>query len=106
MADACVHIMQNVDFNATYGSDQKEIRNTYLNIVSGEDISIKNLSEMIKDIIGFNGALVFNFDKPDGAMQKLTNVNRLNGLGWKSSVVLKDGVKLVYYQYYKVKFNV
>ncbi|MDN3664925.1 GDP-L-fucose synthase family protein [Algibacter miyuki] len=101
MADACVFIMENRSFTDTHNKDDKEIRNTHINIGTGKDISIKELAETIKQIIGFNGDLVFNVDKPDGTMRKLTDVSKLNGLGWKYKVDLEAGIKAVYKWYLK-----
>jgi len=101
MADACVFIMGNRNFADTYVKEEKEIRNTHINIGTGKDISIKELAEIIKDIIGFNGELVFNTNKPDGAMKKLTDVTKLNNLGWNHKVELKEGIKTMYNWYVK-----
>lgn len=101
MAEACVFLIENRDFKDTYNLDEKEIRNTHINIGTGEDISIKNLAETIKDIIGFKGKLVFNTDKPDGTMKKLTDVTKLNSLGWKHKVELVEGIRLQYEWYLK-----
>jgi len=60
-----------------------EIRNTHINIGTGIDISIKALAETIKEIVGFQGELYFNSDKPDGTMKKLTDPSKLHTLGWK-----------------------
>ena len=109
MADACVFIMENRDFKDTYelqnGSNDtctpnsittEEIRNTHINIGTGIDISIKELAELIKEIIGFKGELYFNIDKPDGTMKKLTDVSKLHALGWKHTVELQEGIKKMY----------
>ncbi|MBT8265609.1 MAG: GDP-L-fucose synthase [Bacteroidia bacterium] len=101
MADACVFIMENRDFEDTFEKGQKEIRNTHINIGTGIDISIKELAETIKEIVGFNGDLVFNSDKPDGTLRKLTDVSKLNALGWKHKVELKEGIKKMYTWYVK-----
>ncbi len=93
MADACVFIMENRDFKDTYKKDQKEIRNTHVNIGTGKEISIKELAESIRSIIGFKGDLVFNSGKPDGTMRKLTDVTKLHELGWKHTVELEEGIK-------------
>ena len=111
MADACVFIMENIDFKkliiSSLRGDAKgrgeEIRNTHINIGTGEDISIKKLAETIKEIVGFKGNLVFNTDKPDGTMKKLTNVSKLNDLGWKHCVQLEEGIKKLYIWYNKNK---
>jgi GDP-L-fucose synthase len=112
MADACIFIMENRDFKDTYkaidGSNttctpnevkNKEIRNTHINIGTGVDISIKDLATMIKEIIGFQGELYFNVDKPDGTMKKLTDVSKLHGLGWKHTVELQEGIERMYAWY-------
>ena len=114
MADACVFLMENRDFTDTYtvqeGSNttctpneviNNEIRNTHINIGTGMDISIKELAETIKKIIGFKGNLYFNADKPDGTMKKLTDVSKLHGLGWKHSIDLEEGIKMMYAWYIK-----
>lgn len=101
MADACVHIMENIDFVDTYADNQKEIRNTHINIGTGVEISIKELAEMIKDIVGFHGKLIFNSKMPDGTMRKLTDVGKLHNLGWKHSVEIKTGIKSLYNWYLK-----
>ena len=103
MADACVFIMENRDFSDTYNEGDKDIRNTHINIGTGKDVSIKELAETIKNTIGFKGDLVFNSDKPDGTMRKLTDVTKLNGLGWKHTVELKSGIKKMYDWYISKK---
>ena len=95
MADACVFLMENRDYKDTF-STSTEIRNTHINIGTGVDISIKDLAETIKEIVGFDGDLYFNTDKPDGTMKKLTDVSKLHGLGWKHMVELYDGIKMMY----------
>ncbi|MDA3945443.1 MAG: GDP-L-fucose synthase [Helicobacteraceae bacterium] len=76
-----------------------EVRNTHINIGTGVDISIKELAETIKTIVGFKGELYFNADKPDGTMKKLTDVSKLHGLGWKHTVELKEGIEKMYNWY-------
>lgn len=95
MADACVFVMENVDFKDLI-EDKKEIRNTHLNIGTGEDISIRELAELIQHIVGYEGALVYNTSKPDGTMIKLTNPSKLHALGWKHQVELEEGIRKVY----------
>ncbi|QEO57436.1 GDP-L-fucose synthase family protein [Francisella marina] len=96
MADACVFLLENRDFKDTYSKDAKEIRNTHINIGTGVDISIRELAELIKGVIGFKGELKFNADKPDGTMVKLTNPSKLHSLGWKHKVELEDGIRRIY----------
>lgn len=99
MADACVFLMENRDFKDCYDTTSKEIRNTHINIGTGVDITIKNLAEEIKTAVGFEGELYFNTDKPDGTLKKLTDVSKLNGLGWRHTVELKNGVRKIYEWY-------
>lgn len=93
MADACVFLMENREFLDTYNEDDKDIRNTHINIGTGQDVSISELAEVIKEVIGFKGDLVFNTDKPDGTMRKLTDVSKLNTLGWRHKIELEEGIK-------------
>jgi GDP-L-fucose synthase len=92
MADACAHIMERVDFKDTYDNSQKEVRNTHINIGTGQEISIKELAETIKDIVGFEGKLYFNSSKPDGTMRKLTEVRKLEMLGGQKKSDLEEGI--------------
>ena len=99
MADACVFLLENRDFTDTYDSSDKEVRNTHINIGTGVDISIKELAQLIQEIIGFKGELYFNTEKPDGTMVKLTDPSKLHSLGWKHKVELEDGIKTMYEWY-------
>lgn len=101
MADACVFLMDRINFEDTHTANSKEVRNTHINIGTGIDISIAQLALLIKKTIGFEGDFFFNSDKPDGTMKKLTNVDKLNGLGWKHTVDLADGVNTIYDWYVK-----
>ena len=99
MADACVFIMENRNFNDTCQAGQQDIRNTHINIGTGIDVSIKELAELIQKIVGFNGKLVFNPEKPDGTLQKLTDVSKLHALGWKHAIELQTGIEKMYRWY-------
>lgn len=94
MADACIYVMQNVDFKDLI-KDKKEIRNTHINIGTGSDITIKDLSKLITKTIGYQGAVSFDSSKPDGTMKKLTDPSKLNSLGWKHQVIIEEGVKKI-----------
>lgn len=67
-----------------------------INIGLGEDISINNLSALIKAIVGYEGDIVYDGSKPDGMPRKLLDVTRLNSLGWKAKTSLKDGIAKTY----------
>ncbi|OYD45710.1 GDP-fucose synthetase [Sphingobacterium cellulitidis] len=84
LADACVFLMEN------YNDLQ------FVNIGVGEDISIRDLAELIKEVVGFQGELEFDSSKPDGTPRKLMDVSKLHSLGWKAKTSLKDGIKLAY----------
>ena len=107
MADACTHIMENINFKdivSIKSSDSKEVKNTHINIGTGKDISIRDLSNLIKLIIGFKGKFYFNQDKPDGTKLKLTDPSKLHSLGWKHKVELEDGIKSLYDWYLGEKY--
>ena len=107
MADACVHLMENVNFKdiVTLSAVEEpefknhEIRNTHINIGTGKDVSIKYLAEQVKQTIGFIGNLYFNSSKPDGTMKKLTDSSKLHNLGWKHSIELEEGIVSMYNWY-------
>lgn len=92
MADACVFVMENVDFKDV-SKGMKEIRNTHINIGTGKDITIKNLSKLIAETVGYTGNILFDAAKPDGTMKKLTNVSKINDLGWKHNIEIDEGVE-------------
>lgn len=73
--------------------------NLLLNVGTGEDIDIRSLAYLIKDIVGFDGEINFDTTKPDGMPQKLMNVDRLHKLGWKHKTLLKDGISKTYKWY-------
>lgn len=100
LADACVHIMETVNFKDLIPLDSREIRNTHINIGTGKEVSIKELASLINNIIGFNGSLVFNTSKPDGTMRKFTDVAKIHSLGWKHTVALEEGIDKIY-EWYK-----
>lgn len=97
MANACVFIMENTDFEDV--KPVGDIRNTHINIGTGEDISIKELAQTIQKIVGFTGKLTFNTSKPDGTLRKLTDVSKLHKLGWKHNVQLEEGIEKLYAWY-------
>ena len=98
MADACVFIMENVDF-PDLSKGKKEVRNCHINIGTGKEISIANLSGLIQQVVNYTGNIVFDSSKPDGTMRKLTDVSKLNSLGWKHKIEIEDGVKQMYRWY-------
>ena len=92
MADACVFVMQNINFNELVGS-KSEIRNTHINIGTGKDISIKDLAHLIAGETSYEGKIYFDSSQPDGTMKKLTDVTKINSLGWKHKIEIDEGVR-------------
>ena len=84
LADACFFLMQNYN--------EEEL----VNIGCGEDIAIKDLALLIKDVVGFEGDLHFDTSKPDGTPRKLLDMTKLHSRGWKHKIDLKDGINAVY----------
>ena len=105
MADACVFLMKNRDFSDTFPTDAEEIRNTHINIGTGKDISIRDLAFLVKNIVGYEGELVFNTNRPDGTFRKLTDVSKLESLGWKYTTDLKTGIDKLYKWYLETSKN-
>jgi len=98
MADACIYIMEHVDFD-DLKPNGSEIRNTHINIGTGKEISIKNLAGLIAEKLDYRGELVFNVEKPDGTMRKLTNADKLHSLGWTHKIEIEEGVEKLYRWY-------
>ena len=91
LADACVHLMKTYD-----GSD-------IVNIGTGQDVTIKDLALLIKNVVGFEGEIVNDTTKPDGTPRKLLDVSKLHSLGWQHKVSLKEGLKITYDWFLKNK---
>jgi GDP-L-fucose synthase len=87
LADACLFLMQNYE-----GSE-------IVNVGTGEDVTIRELAELIRDVVGYEGRLVFDTRKPDGTPRKLLDVSRMNGLGWAATIPLDQGVERTYEWY-------
>lgn len=84
LALACLHLMQ------TYNDPQ------IVNVGTGTDITIRDLAEIVKNVVGFSGEIIQDLSKPDGTMQKLLDVSKLHGLGWKHRIELQDGIHSTY----------
>jgi GDP-L-fucose synthase len=90
MADACVYLMENLSTD-----DIGE----FVNIGVGKDITIGELAELIKEIVGFEGKIKYDISKPDGTPQKLLDITKLSSLGWKAKTPLKAGIEQTYVWY-------
>lgn len=133
MADASVHVLLNVDFSDIIGIEKYssvhygahvdgevnrnhsngrggaipglgEIRNSHINIGTGKDLTIRELSQLIVNTVGFEGNVAFDTDKPDGTMRKLVNVSKLHSLGWIHKVEIEDGVRKLF-EWYKTTIS-
>ena len=98
MAKASIHLM-NLD-KKTY-SEQVASMCSHINVGSGQDLTIKDLAETIKEVVGFKGAIHFNTTKPDGPLRKFLDSKRINNFGFKPAVSLKDGLAKTYQDYSK-----
>jgi GDP-L-fucose synthase len=94
MADACIHIMNNVEAKDIY---EKGI--SHINIGTGEDVSIAELAQIIAEIVDFKGDLIYNTSQPDGTPRKLLDVSRLQSLGFVHQTSLKEGIRSTYQWY-------
>jgi len=90
LADACVYLMENIRAEDVYSEGI-----SHLNIGTGKDITIRELAEMIKAIVGFEGELRWDTSKPDGTPKKLLDVSRIKDLGWEAAVDLIDGINRI-----------
>lgn len=90
LADGCFYLMQNKDYS--------EI-GEFVNITKGDDIQLKELIEMVKEIVGFEGEIVYDKTKPNGTPRKLMDATRIKSLGWSPSISLRDGVENIYRYY-------
>lgn len=93
MAEACVHVMM-LD-KETYEAHTQPML-SHINIGTGEDVTIRQLAETIKDVVGFEGNIGWNTDMPDGTPRKLLDVSRINALGWKARTDLRSGLEKTY----------
>jgi GDP-L-fucose synthase len=98
MADACVYIMEKVDFKDLRGEEQ-EVRNCHINIGSGKEITIKDLVTLVSKKVGYGGKLFFDASKPDGTMRKLTDPSKLHALGWHHKMEIEQGIDTLYHWY-------
>ena len=100
MADACVYVMEQVDF-IDVKPEGEDIRNTHINIGTGKEISIAQLAKIIADVVGYTGKFVFDSSKPDGTMRKLTDPSKIHRLGWHHQIEISQGVNMLYEWYSK-----
>ena len=133
MADACVHILINVDFKDVIGIEKYssvhygnaadgvvdrdhtagrggaipslgEIRNCHINVGTGKELTIRQLSELVVKTVGFEGEVEFDASKPDGTMRKMIDVSKLHSLGWHHKIEIEEGVQKLF-DWYKESLN-
>jgi GDP-L-fucose synthase len=95
MADGCLHLMEMTDQQIT-----PELlsypKPCFVNLGTGEDVTIRELAETVRTVVGYAGNLVFDASKPDGMPRKLVDVSRMHSLGWRHSVNLQQGIRNTY----------
>ena len=84
LAGACVHLMQH------YSEEQ------FINVGSGSDLTIRELAEMVREVVGFGGGVEWDSSKPDGTPRKLMDVSRLANMGWRAGIDLRTGLNSTY----------
>lgn len=98
MADASVYCLENIDFDDVRGTDP-DVRNCHINIGSGKEVTIRQLAELVKTTVGYNGTIEWDSTKPDGTLRKLTDVSKLHSLGWCHTMEIENGVPALYNWY-------
>ena len=99
MADACVFVMERVNFCDTYQPGDREVRNCHINIGTGREISIRDLANLVARTVGLRGRITFDASKPDGTPRKLTDPSKLHRLGWHHKIDIEEGVERMYRWY-------
>ncbi len=109
LAEACLFLMQEIDFQDLVqlrnkdldgtGVNSDEVRNTHINIGCGWDITIRELADLIQNIVGYNGQIIWDDSRPDGTPRKLLDTSRINQLDWKPKINLKKGIMQTYNWY-------
>lgn len=97
MAEACLYLLEQPD--ETYALHLTPDSSPLINVGCGEDQTIRELAELVQDVVGFTGSLVFDSSKPDGTMQKLLDVSKLKKMGWQATTPLRDGIVSAYETY-------
>lgn len=107
MADACLYLMQLLDaqFVPLLGQERNAGLPPLINIGVGDDLSIRKLAELVKNVVGFTGDIRFDTSQPDGTPRKLMDVGRLNAIGWRASTPLNVGLTLAYQDFLRREAN-
>jgi GDP-L-fucose synthase len=94
MADACIFLLEQSDDKLSHFFNEESP--PLINIGCGEDLTIRELAELVAKVVGFKGNLTFDTSKPDGTMRKVMDVSKINSFGWKRQMLLEEGIKLSY----------
>jgi GDP-L-fucose synthase len=98
VADACVFLMENYDASR-FASDKSRVADNFINIGTGEDLTIKDLAKMVREAVGFKGKIVWDTSKPEGTPRKLLDVSKIKSLGWQPKISLEEGIRRTYEWY-------
>jgi|WetSurSiteA1Bulk_404760.scaffolds.fasta_scaffold23358_2 GDP-L-fucose synthase len=102
LAEACLYVMNHVDFKdlkPSVNNTSSVIKNTHINIGTGKDLTIKELAQLIKESVKFQGQLKWDTSRPDGTFRKLLDVSKINNLGWMEKISLEEGIRMIYEKY-------
>lgn len=102
LSEACVFLMENYDATRITNHDPR-ITDNFINIGTGEDLRIKELAELVKEIVGFEGEIIWDTSKPDGTPRKLLDVSKIKSLGWQPKIPLEEGIRKTYEWYVSSK---
>jgi GDP-L-fucose synthase len=96
LAQACVFLLENIDYKDIAFEDATGTIQAHINIGSGKEISIRQLAELVQEVVGFKNKLTFDASKPDGTPRKLMDSTRLRKLGWEPKIELEKGIEFAY----------
>jgi GDP-L-fucose synthase len=96
LAEACVFLVENANYKDMAFTDASGTVQSHINVGSGKEVTIRELAETVKEVVGFKGKITWDSSKPDGTPRKLMDSSRINALGWKAKVTLKDGIHRAY----------
>jgi len=96
LAEACVFLVENANYKDMAFTDESDTVQSHINVGSSKEVTIKQLAETVKEVVGFKGAIEWDASKPDGTPRKLMDSSRINALGWKAKVPLKEGIARAY----------
>ena len=96
LAEACVFLVENGEYKDMAFTDESGTVQSHINVGSGREVTIKELAETVKEVIGFKGEIEWDSTKPDGTPRKLMDSTRINALGWKPQVDLREGIARAY----------